>query len=55
MGNLSINNQAEKGMNIWSDLVKAIDWDTLIKKKNVAKKQSDTSWVTYQEQSWLQT
>lgn len=41
-------------MNVWADLVKQIDWDTLIKKKNVAKQQSDTSWVTYQEQSWLQ-
>jgi len=24
-------------MNMWADLVKAIDWDTLIKKKNVAR------------------
>ena len=41
-------------MNIWADLAKIMDWDALLKQKNLSKKQSDTSWVNYQEQSWLQ-
>jgi hypothetical protein len=41
-------------LDLWKDFAKSIDWDTLIKRKNMSKKQSDTSWINYQEQSWLQ-
>lgn len=52
---LSVSPTNEQGANLWANLSKFIDWDTLLKKKNVSKKQSDTSWVTYQEKSWLQS
>lgn len=42
----------EKGMDIWADLMKNIDWDVMLKNKNFNKKQSDTNWITFQEESW---
>ena len=48
MQGLKVNSDLQKGLNLWVDLAKIIDWDSLLKKKNVSKKQSDTSWVTYQ-------
>jgi hypothetical protein len=54
MNNLNLNQNADMGMNIWADLAKNLDWDALLKNKNFTKKQSDMSWVTQQEQSWLQ-
>jgi len=45
----NITPELQQGFNLWADLAKQIDWDSLLKEKNVTKKKSDTSWVTYQE------
>ena len=44
------NNQQnlQDGLDLWKNLIKNIDLDSVLKDKNFTKKQSNTSWISYQ-------